>query len=64
MTTYEPATPHSDSIIRPACSKCGAAMQLFGIEATIEATDDPAFDLYSFECPNCQHIDTRLGNAA
>ena len=59
MTTYQPATPHSDSIIRPACSKCGTAMRLFGIEAT----DNPAFDLHSFECPNCQHIDIRLGDA-
>ena len=33
MTTYPPATAHSDSINRPACPKCGTAMLLFGIEA-------------------------------
>jgi ribosomal protein S27AE len=56
MTTYQPATPHSDSIVRPACSKCGTATRLFGIEA-----DAPGLELLSFECPACGQIDTQLG---
>ena len=33
MTLYKPATAHSNSIVRPACTKCGTATLLFGIEA-------------------------------
>ena len=58
MTKYQPATPHSNSIKRPACSKCGTAMLLFGIEA-----ESPGHDLLSFECPNCQNIETRIGKS-
>ncbi len=32
MTTYQPRTPHSDSIKRPDCAKCGTLTRLFGIE--------------------------------
>jgi predicted RNA-binding Zn-ribbon protein involved in translation (DUF1610 family) len=58
MTTYQPATAHSDSIKRPTCSKCGMAMLLFGIEA-----ESPGHELLSFECPNCQNIETRIGKS-
>jgi hypothetical protein len=54
MTRYQPATPHSNSIKRPDCSKCGTAMLLFGIEA-----ESPDRELLSFECPQCQNIETR-----
>jgi phage FluMu protein Com len=54
MTRYQPATPHSNSIRRPDCSKCGTAMLLFGIEA-----ESPGRELLSFECPRCQNIETR-----
>jgi hypothetical protein len=54
MTKYQPATPHSNSIKRPDCSKCGTAMLLFGIEA-----ESPGRELLSFECPGCQNIETR-----
>ena len=54
MTTYQPATPHSDSIERPVCPKCGTAMLLFGIE-----DERPGYELHSFECPKCQNIETR-----
>ena len=53
MTAYQPATPHSDLIKRPACPKCGTAMRLFGIEMKSRADE-----LHSFECPACQHIGT------
>ena len=48
MTNYQPATPHSNSIARPNCSKCGTATLLFGIEP-----DKPDHELWSFDCPRC-----------
>ena len=59
MTTYKPATPHSNSITRPNCSKCGTATLLFGIERA----DKPDYELWSFECPKCQQIETAVGKA-
>ena len=59
MTTYQPATPHSDSIERPDCPKCKQRMRLFGIES-----EKPGFELLSFECPACHHIATALGKIA
>ena len=59
MTTYQPATPHSDSIERPGCPKCGTKMRLFGIEA-----ERPGYELQSFACPKCNHIETRIGKSA
>jgi hypothetical protein len=59
MSTYQPATPHSDSIERAHCSKCGAGMLLFGIEP-----ESPGHELHSFECPKCQNIETRIGKSA
>jgi len=59
MTTYQPATEHSNSIKRPDCPKCGIGMNLFGIEA-----DGPVFELHSFECPKCQHIEATRGKSA
>ena len=62
MTTYQPATPHSDSIARPACEECGTKVRLFGIEA-----ERPGFELWSFECPKATpnnyrcDFDGRLG---
>jgi DNA polymerase III alpha subunit (gram-positive type) len=34
----------------PACPKCSALMDLASIE--------PGFDLRTFECPTCQHVET------
>jgi ribosomal protein S27E len=59
MTTYQPATPHSDSIKRPNCAKCGTKTRLFGIEP-----ERPGQELLSFECPNCKHIQTAIGKIA
>lgn len=55
MTTFQPATPHSDLIARLACSKCGTGMDLFGIE-----DDRQGYELHSFECPDCHHIGTAV----
>ena len=32
MSIFQPATPYSESIERPACDKCGTKMQLAMIE--------------------------------
>ena len=58
MTRYQPATAHSNSVTRPVCSKCGTAMLLFGTEA-----ESPGHELLSFECLNCQNIETRIGKS-
>ena len=44
---------------RSDCPKCGTGMWLFGIEP-----DGPGHELLSFECSNCQHIETSLGKIA
>jgi Zn finger protein HypA/HybF involved in hydrogenase expression len=58
MTIYQPATAHSDSIMRPNCPKCGTAMLLFGIEP-----EKLGFELLSFDCPKCRHIEVTVGKA-
>ena len=52
MTLYKPAA-HSNSIVRPNCTKCGIATLVFGIESA----DRPGYDLHTFECPNCKNIE-------
>ena len=56
---YQPATAHSDSIKRPNCSDCGTATRLFGIEA-----ERPGYELLTFVCPSCKHIETAVGKVA
>jgi hypothetical protein len=51
MTTYQPASPHSDSIKRPGCF-----MRLFGIEP-----ERPGYELHSFECPSAGTLKRRSG---
>ena len=48
MTTYQPATAYSNSIIRPPCSRCGMKMLLARIEP-----DKPDHDKRTFECAGC-----------
>jgi hypothetical protein len=38
-------------VVRPNC-QCGATMWL----SAIEPTDDPDWDLRTFECPRCQKV--------
>ena len=59
MTLYKPATEHSNSIVRPSCSKCGTVTLLFGIEPS----DRPGYELQTFVCPKCEHIETAVGKA-
>jgi hypothetical protein len=60
MILYQSAIQHSDSIEQPTCSKCGSATQLFGVEAA----DRPGYDLLTFVCPECEHIETAIGKVA
>jgi hypothetical protein len=55
MSTYQPATAHSDAIERPTCSQCGTKTRLIGIEA-----DSPGHELHTFGCPKCQHVEAKL----
>ena len=48
MTIYQPATPYSNSIVRPPCSVCGTKMLLARIEP-----EKPDHDKRTFECPKC-----------
>ncbi len=59
MILYHPTTPDSDSIERPNCCTCGTATILFGIE-----TERPGYELRTFVCPRCDHIETAVGTAA
>jgi len=56
---FAPATPDSDSLVRPNCSKCGTATVLVGIEP-----ERPGYELHTFQCPNCEHFETAVGKAA
>jgi len=56
---FAPATPHSDAIMRPSCSECGAATVLVGIEP-----DRPGYELHTFQCPRCENFELAVGKAA
>ena len=58
MTTYQPATSHSNSIKRPSCSKCGTGMLLFGIK-----NEAPAKNLSDSSVSQMLNIETRIGKA-
>jgi predicted RNA-binding Zn-ribbon protein involved in translation (DUF1610 family) len=55
MIRIELALPASNSLKQLNCPKCGTRMRLFGIEA-----DDPGQELLSFDCPRCEHIETKV----
>ena len=58
MTKYQPATPTTDAIVRPPCTKCGTKTFLAGIEP-----DRPGYELYTFECPRCGQFETSVAVA-
>ena len=60
MILYQPATLHSDSIERPNCSECGSTTDLFGIEAA----ERSGYELLTFVCPKCEHIETAVERSA
>ena len=55
MIVYQLATPRFNSTIPPNCPECQTPMRLFGIES-----EDPGHELHSYECPNCQRIETAV----
>jgi hypothetical protein len=57
VTLYQPATAHSNAIVRPNCTSCGTPTLLFGIEAA----DRPGYELQTFVCPDCKHVETAVG---
>jgi hypothetical protein len=59
MILYQPAIRYSDSM-RPTCSNCGSATQLFGIESA----GCPGYELLTFVCPECEHIETAVRKVA
>lgn len=52
MTIFKPATPYSNSIARPPCSKCGNRMLLSRLEP-----QEPDHDKRTFECIICKNIE-------
>jgi hypothetical protein len=42
----------ADIIKHPSCHRCGARTWL----SSVEPTDDPNWDLRTFECPRCQQV--------
>jgi hypothetical protein len=60
MILYQPAPSHSDYVERPNCSVCGSTTHLFGIEAA----DRSGYELLSFVCPKCEHIETAVEKSA
>lgn len=56
---FAPATAHSDAIVRPSCSECGTATVLVGVEP-----ERLGGELHTFQCPNCEHYETAIGEAA
>jgi hypothetical protein len=55
MTEYQPATPASNALIRPPCTKCGSPTLLIGIEL-----EKPGYDLNTFECQRCGQFETSV----
>ena len=59
MVFYQPVAAHLNSITRPNCSDCGRATRLFGIEP-----ERPGYELRTFVCSKCEHIETAVGAGA
>jgi hypothetical protein len=55
---FTPATPHSDFIVQPNCSECGAPTSLVGIEA-----ERPGYELRTFQCLGCENFEVAIGKA-
>jgi DNA polymerase III alpha subunit (gram-positive type) len=53
MTFSEYTLETTPMVEGPACPECLVLMYLVLIEA-----EKPGFDLRTFECPRCQHVET------
>ena len=65
---FTPATRHTDSLIRPICSRCGTVTVLVGIETatlTVGAgSPRSGYELHTFQCSKCEHFETAVGQAS
>jgi hypothetical protein len=57
---FAPAIAHSDSVVRPRCSECGAPTLLVGLEPDLERS---GYDLHTFQCPICENFELAVGKA-
>jgi hypothetical protein len=55
---FTPAAPHSDFIVQPNCSECGAPTSLVGIES-----ERPGYELRTFQCLGCENFEVTIGKA-
>ena len=55
MTFYPIQAGKQSDHARPACPTCTAQMYLARIEP-----EKPGYDLRTFECPMCQHVETAV----
>jgi hypothetical protein len=53
MTFSEYTLENAPISARPQCPKCTALMYLARV-----TLDEPGFDLRTFECPRCQHVES------
>jgi hypothetical protein len=58
MTFSEYTLENTPISARPACPKCSTQMYLACI-----AIERPGFDLRTFECPRCQHVETAVAKS-
>ena len=59
VIVFEPATAHSNAVVRPVCSVCGTPTLLVGIEP-----EHRGYELRTFECPKCRHFETAVRKIA
>ena len=59
IIVFEPATAHSNAVVRPVCTVCGTATLLVGIES-----ERRGYELRTFECPTCRQFETAVGKIA
>ena len=55
LTRQMAEKPDSQDHPLSPCPRCKVKYRLVGIEGT----EKPYLDLYTFECPNCGHLETR-----
>ena len=55
MTFSEYTLENSPIFVRPECPTCSAQMYLARIEQ-----EKPGYDLRTFECPRCQHVERAM----
>ena len=52
---YQTYSPYPVSVLHPVCPECGCYMMLDRIEP-----DKPEYDNRTFECPRCQHTESKI----